>query len=302
MTSNPLSDCPSNEYSLWKAFKLEAWGEFLQNNGSPRNIVELSRLDKLQPQEISAITEQCRKTNICFYRCNSPVQTTHLLALGKQLGLGTPLANPNADENNVSLITAQPDSKYIPYSCATLHWHTDGYYNSENRTVQSFIMHCETPALHGGTNAYFDSDILYILLYDADRQYINALTRLDAMTIPANYNDHQIIRKQQTNSVFASDQAGNLLMRYTQRKHHVIWNDNCRKALQYLNEILDNNKRFCLSYRLKKGEGVICNNIVHNRSAFKDGDAHKRLIYRLRYTRRIPATFGKHKHFNGGQC
>jgi hypothetical protein len=33
---------------------------------------------------------------------------------------------------------------------------------------------------------------------------------------------------------------------------------------------------------MKAGEGVICNNVLHNRTAFEDNE-NKRLLYRARY-------------------
>ena len=40
-------------------------------------------------------------------------------------------------------------------------------------------------------------------------------------------------------------------------------------------------------YRLQAGEGLISNNVLHNRTAFEDGTGHKRLIYRARFYDRI---------------
>jgi len=36
--------------------------------------------------------------------------------------------------------------------------------------------------------------------------------------------------------------------------------------------------------------GVICNNVLHTRSAFRDDPAHPRLLYRARYYDRIRGT------------
>ena len=35
--------------------------------------------------------------------------------------------------------------------------------------------------------------------------------------------------------------------------------------------------------RLDAGQGIICNNVLHNRSGFTDDEKQKRLIYRARY-------------------
>ncbi len=34
---------------------------------------------------------------------------------------------------------------------------------------------------------------------------------------------------------------------------------------------------------LKAGQGIICNNVLHNRSGFTDSETQKRLMYRARY-------------------
>jgi hypothetical protein len=41
---------------------------------------------------------------------------------------------------------------------------------------------------------------------------------------------------------------------------------------------------------LQAGEGLISNNVLHNRTAFEDGPGHRRLIYRARFYDRIDLT------------
>jgi hypothetical protein len=38
---------------------------------------------------------------------------------------------------------------------------------------------------------------------------------------------------------------------------------------------------------LQPGQGLICNNVLHDRSGFDDDGEHKRQLYRLRYYQRI---------------
>ena len=38
-----------------------------------------------------------------------------------------------------------------------------------------------------------------------------------------------------------------------------------------------------LKVALKAGQGIICNNVLHNRSGFTDSENQKRLMYRARY-------------------
>ena len=41
--------------------------------------------------------------------------------------------------------------------------------------------------------------------------------------------------------------------------------------------------------RLEPGMGLVCNNVLHDRTAFADSEAHKRLLYRARYFDRVTA-------------
>ena len=82
-----------------------------------------------------------------------------------------------------------------------------------------------------------------------------------------------------------------LHFRYTGRKSHVVWNDDPRTtgALDFLRKTLQSNCPYIFSIKLKPGSGLIGNNILHNRTAFKDskhGDS-KRLIYRIYYRDRV---------------
>ncbi len=64
------------------------------------------------------------------------------------------------------------------------------------------------------------------------------------------------------------------------------------KAKERITELLQEADDYILSYRLKPGEGVICNNVLHNRSGFTDNAANgkQRLLYRARYYDRVANT------------
>ncbi len=47
------------------------------------------------------------------------------------------------------------------------------------------------------------------------------------------------------------------------------------------------NNDYQFRHRLQKGEGVICNNVLHNRSMFSDNSNSKRLLYRARFYNRV---------------
>jgi alpha-ketoglutarate-dependent taurine dioxygenase len=213
--------------------------------------------------------------------------------LGEQLGLARLHANPLADEDGISSLEVTPEKSgrgYIPYSNQRLLWHTDGYYNAPQQRIGAFILHCVRPAAAGGENRLLDPEIAYILLRDADPRYVRALSAPDAMTIPANEEDPAARRGAQAGPVFSYD-GGTLHMRYTARTRSIEWRQDeaTRAAVQFLREILDSGSRYVFTLRLAGGQGLVCNNVLHDRSAFTDdpSPAPGRLVYRARYADRI---------------
>ena len=77
-------------------------------------------------------------------------------------------------------------------------------------------------------------------------------------------------------------------MRYTARKHNVIWKKDAltQEAIAALDEILNSSGDLIVRRSLKPGEGLICANVPHRRDAFIDSlcVSERRLIYRGRYT------------------
>jgi hypothetical protein len=54
------------------------------------------------------------------------------------------------------------------------------------------------------------------------------------------------------------------------------------EALEYLKSILHTPSEWHFHGKLEAGQGLICNNVLHTRSGFSDGE-NPRLIYRARY-------------------
>jgi len=91
--------------------------------------------------------------------------------------------------------------------------------------------------------------------------------------------------------VFYRDELTNTLqMRYTARTKSIQWKQDkmVLKAVNIIEELLTDNK-FILHYTLQPGEGFICNNILHGRSAFTNGSIpqQQRLMYRARSYNRL---------------
>ena len=79
-------------------------------------------------------------------------------------------------------------------------------------------------------------------------------------------------------------------MRYTARTVSIEWKADAatRAAVAALERILaDEASPYIFRGRLEPGMGLVCNNVLHDRSAFADSDARKRLLYRARYFDRI---------------
>ena len=46
---------------------------------------------------------------------------------------------------------------------------------------------------------------------------------------------------------------------------------------------------YVLRLRLEPGMGIVCNNVLHARTGFRDAPQHRRLLYRARYYDRVAA-------------
>ena len=249
--------------------------------------------NQLSDKERTSIIRHCTNFNMTVYQLDdSDVQDKSLVhALGKQLKMEALDANIRADEDSVSSLEVreQTGNKYIPYTNRALSWHTDGYYNALDKQVFGIIMHCVRPAVEGGVNKLLDPESIYIALRDENPAYIEALMHPEAMTIPDNVEAGKLIRAAQAGPVFMVKphlglEAGRLHMRFSARKRNIIWRDtpDTLAAVEMMNQLMadDNN---VLKITLKAGQGIICNNVLHNRSGFTDDENQKRLMYRARY-------------------
>jgi len=146
-------------------------------------------------------------------------------------------------------------------------------------------LHCVRAAPQGGENLLLDHEIAYMLLRDKNPEYIDALMQRDAMTIPKNVLDGQLVRPDRVGPVFSITEQGRLHMRYTARARNVIWKYDpmTQAAQQDLREILNSKTPYHIKAKLEPGQGLICNNILHTRSTFKDAPDNPRLLYRGRY-------------------
>jgi alpha-ketoglutarate-dependent taurine dioxygenase len=293
---SPFDLADDSAYQAWREAKLAAY---------PRNvdqlIVPLDDPRHLSMAEISALKACCIRANMAIYSASHLPAADKSLPhqLARQLGLVRLEGNYLADEDGLSSITpasveGSGRGEFIPYTHKPINWHTDGYYNTLDRRILGMTLHCVQDAESGGENTLLDHEIAYIQLRDRSPDYVAALMQPGAMTIPARMDEDNIARPEQSGPVFSVDPAqGFLYMRYTARTRSIVWKDDptTQAAVKALADILAGSE-YILTARLRPGMGLICNNVLHTRSAFSDSPEHRRLLYRGRYYDRL--TFPAH--------
>ena len=225
-------------------------------------------------------------------RCGEDPDKEIPRALGLQFGLARLDPNWLADDDGISSIAvrdAAARGEFIPYTSKAIRWHTDGYYNPPERRIRAFVLHCVRGAAEGGETQLLDHELAYLLLREANPDWARALMRADAMTIPERASGGEVERAAQSGPVFSFDDDGALHMRYTARTVSIQWADDpdTASAARFLAQWLGDDAPFALRVKLEPGMGVICNNVLHTRSAFRDEPGLPRLLYRARYYDRI---------------
>ena len=76
-------------------------------------------------------------------------------------------------------------------------------------------------------------------------------------------------------------------MKFSMRKDNIELNNSIKVAMiKMKNIIIDDCKKYYLTYKLSKNEGIISNNILHGRNSYEDGE-DMRKIFRIRSYERI---------------
>lgn len=284
--SSPFHPANDGAYCAWRHAKLAR---------SPVRaddlIVEVGDPCALTRAEHAAIAARLRDANMAIY-ASPRLEADKALArkLGVQFGLRRLDRNWLADDDGVSSLAVADDAstkgEYIPYTDKPINWHTDGYYNPPERRIWALILHCAQRAEEGGENRLLDHEIAYLLLRDADPTHIRALAEPDAMTIPPRVDETGVARAAETGAVFSVDlESGALHMRYTARTRSIAWKEDAATAaaVRALERILRGLSSHIFRVRLEPGMGLLCNNVLHDRSGFRDSAARRRLVFRARY-------------------
>ena len=293
----PLNIEDNDTYQYWRANKLKNYPNEIKNL-----TVKINTPGQPNKEQIKAIKNICHKTNMAIYEASEAIVEDKNIALniGGSIGLNNIERSLTTEKDGVSELSETSSgvkSNYIPYSNKSLGWHTDGCYNDINYPINGFLLHCVRAAEDGGENFLLDPEIAYIILRDENPEFIDGLMFSDTLTIPPNIKNGSVLRKQQAGPALSFQSQNNTMnyknlhLRYTARKTHVIWKDDPRTigALDFLNKTLQGECPYIFRVKLKSGSGLIGNNVLHNRTEFKDHNIgrSKRLIYRIYYRDRV---------------
>ncbi len=287
-----LDDEPA--YRAWREAKLARYPARAEDL-----VVEIRDPAHLRAAERAAVAQRCLRANAALYAFTkaSPNERRlrdDLLAFGAAFGSTAFEGRRSAEADGVvriEVVRAGGRIGNIPYTDRPINWHTDGYYNyrGPDRCVRALLLHCARDADQGGENRLLDPEIAYIRLRDRDPGHIEARMRPQAMSIPANVEASGAIRRENVGPVFfVHPVKGALGMRYTARKRNISWRDDeqTRRAAAALENIIETDP-LVLRVRMRPGQGLICNNILHDRSGFVSSVEVGRLLFRIRYANRI---------------
>ena len=294
MNASALATLAASPFDLADQDSFERWSEHKLADAARSAealLVEVRDPRQLSAAEHAAIAERLRRFNLAFYACPDTRDDPELpRQLARAFGLRRLDANWLADEDGISHLQVTPGvaagADYIPYTTHALGWHTDGYYNPSGRQIRAMVLHCVRDAAEGGTNRLIDHELIYALLRREDPTLIEALMAPDAMTIPERVADDGSRRAAQPGPVFSVDAAsGKLHMRYTARTRSIVWRNDpvTLAAAERLRELMESPSTPVIHARLSPGWGLICANVLHDRTAFRDDPQRPRLLFRARY-------------------
>lgn len=282
-------------YSAWKNAKNKIFEDM--NAALP---ITVDSLNSAGSDSIRRIKNQCQLVNFSVFQvADLPASpegaAKDLQSFAANFGLSIREDHRSAGEDGVVALkttSAKKQRGYIPYTPRALNWHTDGYYNDADNRVEAFALYCHATAQEGGENQLLDPEVAYLRMRDENPDYVRAFMHPRAMTIPANTEDNGQERPASIGPVFyANKAAGRLQMRYTARTRSIEWRDDgaTLEAAAWMREWLGAGDALMVQRRLKAGEGVLNNNVLHNRTSFVDDPANgnQRIMMRARFHDRI---------------
>jgi len=291
-----LNSAPNFDYQAWRKIKLEQASDLLANSEP----VLIGDLSAITPDEHDELFQLCDKSNAVFYRDaqknDDPKVVSHVLRkFAEKLGLRIAEKHRSAGKDGIVSLQVSDSvgqKGYIPYSQKPMNWHTDGYYNAPDDKIRAMVLHCVRAADTGGVNQIYDPEIAYIRLRDENPAFITALMHPSAMTIPENVEKNGQIRPASIGPVFEINaDNGHLEMRYTARTRSIEWRDDAttKAAVAFLQSVLTSQDPLIQTIKMQDGDGLLCNNSLHNRTGFdaNSENASARLLMRVRFHNRV---------------
>ena len=251
--------------------------------------IEIEDPYRLRKAERDAIASRCARFNLALYRfARAKTDPDALSAFASEMGLERRDLTLGADRRGIASVRVARSPRgpeMIPFTSRALNWHTDGYYNAPGQSVRAVVMHCAAPAASGGENALLDPDLVYAAMHEQDPAFVGALAHPCAMTIPEHEADGVLVRPARIGPVFRFlDDPPCLHMRYTMRTRSIRWRSTpaTARAVAALEAAIASLSAHHVHVRFEAGEGVICNNALHRRAAFVDGEDSHRTVLRIR--------------------
>lgn len=279
-------------YQRWRDSKLSLYRSLEQAN------IELCSSNSFTKSELIEI-HACMKSNnfVILSLPYSSERTTaqdeqYVIALNAELGLTHNEQHYILERSASALAVITPkdttEGEFIPYTSRKLNWHTDGYYNSPEKRIRSFTLHCTNPATQGGANHFMDIEMVYILLREENAELTQLLLHPEAMSIPAHIKDGNVLRAESIESIFMVDELSqSLYMRYTQRKRNITFHSEVEEAVHKINELLSTDTIYHHIHTLEAGQGIISHNAIHTRDEFVHDENNPRVMLRGRYFNRV---------------
>ncbi len=285
MPTAPFDLNNNDAYREWRKQKLSHYPLSLSDL-----IVEVDDPRALTKVEHQKIVDCLQKANFAIYSSQTADDDDPQipLLLGKQFGLTQLDHNWLSDETGLTSLKIAHEgvrTQYIPYSNRPIKWHTDGYYNLQNRQIHALLLHCVHSADSGGVNQLMDHEIAYILLRDENPRFVENFMDSQVLSIPPRYDGEEVARPNEEGPVFSLTPQGQLHMRFTLRAHNIIWKEDTTtdSALTFLKAQLSSDSPYTFRGRLEPGMGLISANVLHDRSGFEDSPSQQRHLYRARY-------------------
>ncbi len=270
--------------SRWCDTRREAYA-----TGGPGRWIDIGDPFRLRLAERDAIAGECARFNLALYRfARGGSDPGALSAFASAMGLHRRDPTLGADHRGVASVRVERSRhgpEMIPFTSRALNWHTDGYYNTPEQSVRAVVMHCAAPAASGGESALLDPDLVFTALHERDPALVEALAHPRAMTVPPHEAGGAVVRPARAGPVFRFvDGPRSLHMRYTMRTRSIRWRStpDTARAVAALEAAIASLAASQVRVRLEAGEGVICNNVLHRRSGFVDGEDSPRTLLRIR--------------------